>query len=101
MRLPDFHGPHADIGLANPVFRAALAGKTANWVGPDNTPHEFVYVPDTGPAIVDLALREDCYGEAWNYGGPGAINTMDFITRIYRAAGVDRRGSTVRWARAC
>ena len=87
VRLPDFYGPHADIGLANPVFRAALAGKTANWVGPDNTPHEFVYVPDTGPVIVDLALREDCYGEAWNYGGPGAINTMDFITRVYRAAG--------------
>ena len=46
VRLPDFYGPHADIGLANPVFRAALAGKTANWVGPDNTPHEFqVFMP--------------------------------------------------------
>ena len=33
VRLPDFYGPGADIGLANPMFRAALAGKTANWVG--------------------------------------------------------------------
>src|SRR4051794_17387770 len=32
VRLPDFYGPGADIGLANPMFRAALAGKTANWV---------------------------------------------------------------------
>ena len=87
VRLPDFYGPHADIGLANPIFRAALAGKTANWVGPDNTPHEFVYVPDAGPVIVELASRADCYGEAWNFGGPATINTMDFITRIYRAVG--------------
>jgi nucleoside-diphosphate-sugar epimerase len=87
VRLPDFYGPNAELSLANPIFRAALAGKTANWIGPDNTPHEFVYVPDTGPVIAELASRDDCYGEAWNYGGPGEINTMDFITRIYRAVG--------------
>ena len=87
VRLPDFYGPHADIGLANPIFRAALAGKTANWVGPDNTPHEFVYMPDAGPVIVELLTRADCYGEAWNFAGPGEINVMDFITRVYRAVG--------------
>src|SRR5450759_3929604 len=31
VRLPDFYGPHAELSLANPMFRAALAGK--NWVG--------------------------------------------------------------------
>jgi nucleoside-diphosphate-sugar epimerase len=87
VRLPDFYGPHADIGLANPIFRAALAGKTANWVGPVNTPHEFVFMPDAGPVIVELLTRPDCYGQSWNLGGAGPINTMDFITRIYRAVG--------------
>jgi len=87
IRLPDFYGPGADLGLANPIFRAALAGKTANWIGPVNTPHEFVYVPDTGPVIVNLADCAEAYGHAWNFGGPGEINTVDFITRIYRAAG--------------
>ena len=87
LRLPDFYGPGADNSLANPIFRAALAGKTANWVGPVNAPHEFVFVPDTGPVIADLAERADCYGEAWNYGGPAEINSMDFITRVYRATG--------------
>jgi nucleoside-diphosphate-sugar epimerase len=87
VRLPDFYGPHADIGLANPIFRAALAGKTANWAGPVNGPHEFLYVPDAGPVIVDLAARADAYGEAWNFGGAETINSMDFITRIYRAVG--------------
>jgi nucleoside-diphosphate-sugar epimerase len=102
VRLPDFYGPHADLSLANPIFRAALAGKTANWLGPVNAPHEFVFVPDTGPVIVDLAccaepvagpqgasgaVSRDCYGEAWNFAGAGEINAMDFITRVYRAVG--------------
>src|SRR3954447_11638292 len=87
VRLPDFYGPGADNSLANPIFQAALSGKTANWIGPVNPPHEFVYVPDTGPVIADLAECPECYGEAWNYGGPGAINALDFITRVYRAAG--------------
>ncbi len=87
VRLPDFYGPGADNSLAHQVFSAALAGKTANWIGPVTTTHEFVFVADAGPVIVDLAECEECYGEAWNFGGPGSINTMDFITRVYRAVG--------------
>jgi nucleoside-diphosphate-sugar epimerase len=87
LRLPDFYGPWADIGLAQLVFDAALAGKTANWPGVVNTQHEFVYIPDVGPVLAELASRPDCYGEAWHFAGPGPINTLDFITRIYRAAG--------------
>jgi nucleoside-diphosphate-sugar epimerase len=87
VRLPDFYGPGAELGFGNPIFRAALAGKTANWVGPVNTPHEFVFVPDAGPVIVDLAECPECYDQAWNFGGTGSINTLDFITRVYRAAG--------------
>jgi nucleoside-diphosphate-sugar epimerase len=87
VRLPDFYGPDSDLGLANPMIRAALEGKTANWYGPVNSLHEFVYTPDAGPVIVELAGRADCYGEAWNFAGPEAIPTVDFITRIYRAVG--------------
>jgi nucleoside-diphosphate-sugar epimerase len=87
VRLPDFYGPGAENSLAHQIFTAALAGKTANWIGPVNTTHEFVFVADAGPVIVDLAECEECYGEAWNFGGPGSINTMDFITRVYRAVG--------------
>src|SRR5450755_785270 len=61
VRLPDFYGPYAESSLANPVFRAALAGKTANWLGPVSTPHEFVFVPDAGPVIAELASRDDSY----------------------------------------
>jgi nucleoside-diphosphate-sugar epimerase len=87
VRLPDFYGPHADNSLANPIFRAALAGKTANWLGPVGPLHEFVFVPDAGPAIVELAARGDCYGEAWNFAGAGEISALAFIQKIYQAAG--------------
>jgi nucleoside-diphosphate-sugar epimerase len=87
LRLPDFYGPTADLGYAPLVFQAAAAGKTANWVGPVSPKHEFVFVPDVGPVIADLLARDDVFGEAWNYGGPGEIAVVDFITRIYRAFG--------------
>jgi nucleoside-diphosphate-sugar epimerase len=87
VRLPDFYGPHADQSLANPIFRAALAGKTANWLGPAGTPHEFVFVPDAAPVILELASRDDCYGEAWNFAGPGEISALGFIQKVYQAAG--------------
>ncbi len=87
VRLPDFYGPHADNSLANPIFRAALAGKTANWLGPVGPLHEFMFVPDAGPVIAELAGRDECYGEAWNFAGPGDISVLAFIQKIYQAAG--------------
>ncbi len=51
LRLPDFYGPHAELSLADQVFRGAMEGKAANWIGSPDLPHEFVYVPDTGPVL--------------------------------------------------
>jgi nucleoside-diphosphate-sugar epimerase len=93
--LPDFYGPNADIGYAPLIFQAALAGKTANWIGPVGAKHEFVFVPDAGPVIAELASRPECFGEAWNYGGPGEIAAVDFITRVYRAVGRDPKYRSV------
>ena len=86
VRLPDFYGPYT-YSLASSIFDAALAGKTANWLGPIAPLHEFVFVPDAGPVIAELASRDDCYGEAWNFAGPGEISALAFIQKIYQAAG--------------
>jgi nucleoside-diphosphate-sugar epimerase len=86
VRLPDFYGPYTH-SLASFIFDAALAGKTANWLGPIGSLHEFVFVPDAGPVIAELAARDDCYGEAWNFAGPGEISALAFIQKIYQAAG--------------
>jgi len=89
VRLPDFYGPHTGRSMAGRIFGSALDGKTANWVGPASTPHEFIFVPDTAPVLAELAGRQDCYGEEWNLGGVETISGIDFMTRVYRAAGRD------------
>ncbi len=71
--LPDFYGPRADIGFVNPALRSIVAGKTANWIGNLDRPRELIYVPDMAFPIVELALREEAYGERWNVAGPGAV----------------------------
>jgi nucleoside-diphosphate-sugar epimerase len=87
VRLPDFYGPYADNSLANPILRAGLAGKKANWLGSVDLPHEFIFVPDAGRLIVELASRPGSYGEAWNLGGAGTITGREFIAEAYRQAG--------------
>jgi nucleoside-diphosphate-sugar epimerase len=94
VRLPDFYGPHANQTLANPIFRAALAGKTANWAGPAGTPHEFVFAPDAGRVIAELAGSDDCYGQAWNFAGPEPISGAGFIQKVYQAVGREPRFRT-------
>src|SRR5262249_24582085 len=84
VRLPDFYGPWADLSFGNMILRAALAGKAADWLGSADKPHEFVYVPDTGPVIVELASRPECYGQSWNFGGAQEIKGGDFLTLVYR-----------------
>jgi len=62
VRLPDFYGPHTGRSMAGRIFGSALDGKTANWVGPASTPHEFIFVPDTAPVLANWR-GAGCYGE--------------------------------------
>lgn len=94
VRLPDFYGPYTH-SLASMIFDAAVAGKTANWPGPIGSLHEFVFVPDCGPVIAELASRDDCYGQAWHFAGPGEISTLGFVQKIYQAAGREPKFRTV------
>jgi len=87
VRLPDFYGPWAEASLGNMILRAALAGKKADWLGSPDKPHEFIYVPDAGPVIVELASRPECYGQSWNLGGADEITGGEFMTLVYRQLG--------------
>ena len=87
LRLPDFYGPHAELSLADQVFQGALKNQTANWIGSADKPHEFVFVSDVGPVVLDLLEREKSFGQAWNFGGPGTITGREFINAAYGLAG--------------
>ena len=70
LRLPDFYGPGVEASFLDGVFKAAVNGGTADMVGPIDTPHEFVFVPDVGSVALDLAAKPEARGRWWNLPEP-------------------------------
>jgi nucleoside-diphosphate-sugar epimerase/protein-tyrosine phosphatase len=87
LRLPDFYGPGVEASLLASLFHAAAHGGTANMVGPIDTPHEFVYVPDVGPVVLALARKPEAYGTWWNLAGAGSITQREIADRVFAMAG--------------
>ena len=87
LRLPDFYGPGVDKSFLHSLFEAAAKGGTANMVGPIDTPHEFVYVPDVGPVVLQLAAKSEAYGRWWNFAGAGAMSQREIADEVFAMAG--------------
>jgi nucleoside-diphosphate-sugar epimerase len=87
LRPPDFYGPAAELSYVRSIFDAALKGGKANVIGPIDTPHEFIFVPDLAATVLTLSGKDEAYGQAWNVGGPGLITTRRFGELVFAAAG--------------
>jgi nucleoside-diphosphate-sugar epimerase len=87
LRLPDFYGPGVDKSLLWSAFQAAKSGKRAQLIGPIDTPHEFVYLPDAGITIERLISNERAWGHAWNLGAAGVTSTHAMADEIFAQAG--------------
>ncbi len=87
LRPPDFFGPGSELSYAHSMFTAALNGGKADVIGPIDTPHEFIFVPDVAATLLALSAKEEAYGTSWNLAGPGLITTRDFAELIFEAAG--------------
>jgi nucleoside-diphosphate-sugar epimerase len=85
LRPPDFYGPSAELSYTRSIFDAAVKGGTANVIGPVDTPHEFIFVPDLAEALVALSDKPEAYGQAWNVAGPGLITTRQFADLAFGA----------------
>jgi nucleoside-diphosphate-sugar epimerase len=85
LRPPDFYGPDAELSYARAIFVAAVKGGTANVIGPVDTPHEFIFVPDVAETLVALSDKEEAYGQAWNVAGPGLMTTRKFADLVFAA----------------
>lgn len=85
LRPPDFYGPDAELSYARAIFVAAVKGGTANVIGPVDTAHEFIFVPDVAETLVALSDKEEAYGQAWNVAGPGLITTRKFADLVFAA----------------
>src|SRR4051794_33251101 len=87
LRLPDFYGPGVESSFLWGTFRAAVDGKRAQMVGPIDTPHEFVYVPDVGPVVTALSRKPRAYGKWWNLAGAGTTTQRRMAELIFAEVG--------------
>ncbi|HEY4432198.1 MAG TPA: NAD-dependent epimerase/dehydratase family protein [Paenibacillus sp.] len=91
VRLPDYYGPTAnEASYLGSTLESIAAGKPAMFIGNMNVPREYVYLPDAAVMIVELASREEAYGQNWNIPGAGTISGRD-IVRIAQAAQGSRK----------
>ena len=89
LRLPDFYGANVTKSFLHSLFEAAAKGGTANLVGPVDTPHEFVFVPDVGPVVTALLREPGAWGRWWNLAG--AVTQRELAERVFKMAGVKPR----------
>ncbi|MDY7230532.1 NAD-dependent epimerase/dehydratase family protein [Hyalangium rubrum] len=87
LRLPDFYGPNVERSFLHLAFRAAHEGGRADLIGPIDTPHEYVFVPDVGPVVTALADEPRAYGRTWNLAGAGVTTQRTLVVRIFAEAG--------------
>jgi len=87
LRLPDFYGPGVETSFLDGAFKAAVTGKTADMIGPIDTPHEFVYVPDVGPVALDLVARPEARGRWWNLAGAGVTSQKQMAEMAFATTG--------------
>lgn len=85
VRPPDFYGPDSELSFVRAIFDAAVKGGTANVIGPIDTLHELIFVPDLAETLISLSEKEEAYGKACNVAGPGLITTRQFAELVFGA----------------
>ena len=94
-RASDYYGPGGTGTIAgDPVFGAALAGKTLRWPGSLDTPHQFNYLPDLARALVVLGERDEADGEVWHLPAARPIAGRRFLDLVSKEIGGPVKAST-------
>lgn len=88
VRLPDYYGPTANqASYLGSTLEAIAAGKLAFHIGNMHVPREFIYLPDAAAMIVELAERDNTYGQNWNIPGSGLLSGNEIVRIAKRASG--------------
>ena len=87
LRLPDFYGPRTARSYLSSLFQGAARRKTAQLIGPLNTPHEYVYIPDVARILFRLIQEEKAYGRTWHLAGAGRITLSELIQLVESISG--------------
>jgi len=91
LRLPDFYGPKIPRSYLASLFQAAAQRKTAQLIGPLNTPHEYVYIPDVAKTLLRLIDEDGAYGHTWHLAGADRITLAEVIKLVESISGTHLR----------
>jgi nucleoside-diphosphate-sugar epimerase len=88
-RASDFYGPRGTgTHFGENFWRAALAGKTAQFLPNLQTPHSYHYIPDVAAALATLATAPTAAcGRDWLLPCHPAESTLALVERLGRALG--------------
>ena len=87
LRLADFYGPGVVASLLHGAATAAVHGGAADMIGPIDTAHEFVFVPDVGPVVCRLLAEPRAYGKVWHLAGAGVTSQRAMLEEMQRQSG--------------
>lgn len=93
--LPDFFGPGAEASMLNDALAAAASGKRALWPGDPDAPRDFLFIPDAGRVLCDLAWQPEAFGDRWNVPGSGVERPRHLIESVAQGKVKIQRGR--RW----
>lgn len=87
-RASDYYGPGGVNTATGPtIFAAAVAGKTARWVGDLDQPHTVSYLPDIAAGLVTLGEHPQADGRAWHLPVGAPVTGREFLKLVWDAAG--------------
>jgi nucleoside-diphosphate-sugar epimerase len=89
VRAADFFGPDVRASAVGDRFvNRAVAGQTAQILGPGNQPHSLTYIDDFGRALALLGSNERAYGGIWHVANAAPITLDAFADLVFAAAGL-------------
>jgi nucleoside-diphosphate-sugar epimerase len=87
-RASDYYGPGGVNTVLGPtIFAAAVAGKTARWVGDLDQPHTVSYLPDVAAGLVTLGEYPAADGRAWHLPVGPPVTGREFLKLVWDAVG--------------
>ncbi|KAB2486533.1 SDR family NAD(P)-dependent oxidoreductase [Priestia endophytica] len=87
VRLPDYYGITSQNSYLHPTLTGLAANKISVFIGNLTTPREYVYLPDAAKMMVEIADKDDSYGENWNIPGAGLISGKELIKIVREITG--------------
>lgn len=88
--FPDFYGPNATNTYIHFTLQQLLKKKKAGFVGPKHILREFIYTKDGARVMVDLAIRNEAYGQNWNIPGGTAFTGKDIEHELKNILGEEK-----------